>query len=128
MAMATGMVGWSAARLLLLYRDDDVVGRRLARSVYPRQVTPFSVTILSSLTVVPMFPPLSAARSTVTLPDFIFATISLVIMRGAALPGIAAVVMTMSTSSHCLASRIREDEAEAEDDFAEFVEAADMDI
>jgi hypothetical protein len=90
--------------MLLLYRDDDVVGRRLARSVYPRQVTPFSVTILSSLTVVPMFPPLSAARSTVTLPDFILATISLVIMRGAALPGIAAVVMTMSTSSHCLAS------------------------
>ena len=41
--------------------------------------------------------------STITLPDFIEATISSVISRGAGRPGISAVVMTMSTSGTCSA-------------------------
>mmetsp|Transcript_18195 Transcript_18195/g.41912 ORF Transcript_18195/g.41912 Transcript_18195/m.41912 type:complete len:205 (+) Transcript_18195:2239-2853(+) len=90
--------------MLLAYREDDVVGRREGKSVYPMHVTPLSVTISSSLTVVSMFPPASAARSTVTLPDFIFPTISRVTMTGAVRPGMRAVVMTTSTSSHCLVS------------------------
>ena len=47
---------------------------------------------------------LSAAKLTVTLPDFVFATISLAIINGAVLPGIATVVMIISTSSHCYGS------------------------
>ena len=49
-------------------------------------------------------PPADAARSTVTEPAFILPTISSVTMTGAFLPGMSAVVMTMSTSSHCLVS------------------------
>ena len=41
--------------------------------------------------------------STITLPDFMVATISSVISRGAGRPGISAVVMTMSTSGACSA-------------------------
>lgn len=41
--------------------------------------------------------------STITLPGFMSATISAVISRGAGLPGMRAVVMTMSTSWHCVA-------------------------
>ena len=41
--------------------------------------------------------------STTTLPDFIEATISSVSRRGAGLPGMSAVVMTMSTSLACSA-------------------------
>ena len=55
-------------------------------------------------------PPRSTARSTITEPGRIEATISLEISRGAGRPGISAVVMTMScflmcsaTSAACLA-------------------------
>ena len=41
--------------------------------------------------------------STITLPDFMLATISSVISRGAGRPGMSAVVMTMSTSGTCSA-------------------------
>ena len=41
--------------------------------------------------------------STMTLPDFIDATISSVISRGAGRPGMSAVVMMMSTSGACSA-------------------------
>ena len=41
-------------------------------------------------------PPDSAAKSTITAPGRIVATVSLVTSRGALRPGIAAVVMTMS--------------------------------
>jgi len=41
--------------------------------------------------------------STITLPGFMLCTISAVISLGAGLPGISAVVMTMSTSLACCA-------------------------
>ena len=44
-----------------------------------------------------------AMSVTITLPGFIDATISSVSSRGAGLPGIRAVVMTMSTSLACSA-------------------------
>ena len=66
-------------------------------------VTPFGVTIFSSATVPSTLPPLAAAMSTMTEPGFIEATISPVISRGAGLPGISAVVTTMSTSLLCSA-------------------------
>lgn len=42
---------------------------------------------------------------TVTLPGFMEAIISLLISRGAFLPGMSAVVMMISTSLHCFANR-----------------------
>ena len=66
-------------------------------------VTPLSVTTASSATVPSTLPPLAAAMSTITLPGFIEATISAVIIRGAGRPGISAVVMMMSTSPACSA-------------------------
>jgi len=73
-------------------------------SVYPMHLTPLGVVISSSATVVSMFPPASAARSTVTDPAPILATMSFVIMIGAARPGINAVEMITSTSAHCSVS------------------------
>lgn len=67
------------------------------KSVYPIILTPF-YTLISSLTVYSQFPPVSAARSTRTLPGFIALIISLVIRIGAFLPGIKAVVIMISTS------------------------------
>ena len=64
-------------------------------------VTPLSVTTAWSLTVPSTLPPLDAAMSTITLPGFIDATISAVMIRGAGLPGMSAVVTMMSTSVHC---------------------------
>ena len=66
-------------------------------------VTPLSVTTAWSFTVPSTLPPLAAAMSTITLPGFIEATMSAVMMRGAGRPGISAVVMMMSTSSDCWA-------------------------
>ncbi len=43
-------------------------------------------------------PPLAAAMSTTTLPGRMLATVSAVISSGAGLPGISAVVMTMSAA------------------------------
>ena len=45
------------------------------------------------------FPPVSAAKSTMTDPAFMFETISVVIRIGAFFPGIAAVVITASVSA-----------------------------
>mmetsp|Transcript_3228 Transcript_3228/g.9360 ORF Transcript_3228/g.9360 Transcript_3228/m.9360 type:complete len:276 (-) Transcript_3228:848-1675(-) len=93
--------------LVMLFdsRVDDCVGKRLGRSLYPMQVTPFGVSMTSSFTVVAMLPPFCAARSTVTLPGFMEAIISLLMSKGAFLPGMSAVVMMMSTSLHCFANR-----------------------
>ena len=44
------------------------------------------------------------AAHTVTVPGFMRDTISLVNMMGAVLPGMSAVVIRMSISSHCLVS------------------------
>jgi len=67
-------------------------------------VTPLGVTNLSSFTVPTMFPPAEAARSTHTDPGLSLDTMSAVIRVGAFLPGMSAVVITMSTSSHCFES------------------------
>ena len=48
-------------------------------------VTPLSVTTAWSLTVPSTLPPLAAAMSTITLPGFIEATMSAVMIRGVAL-------------------------------------------
>ena len=80
-----------------------MLAKRLGRSVYPTSVTPLSVTTTSSLTVPAMFPPRSAARSTQTEPGFMFARASSFQSSGAFLPGISAVVMTMSISFACSA-------------------------
>ena len=64
-------------------------------------VTPFSVTTTWSATEPSTLPPCAAAMSTMTEPRFISATSAAVIRRGAARPGMSAVVMTMSTSAAC---------------------------
>ena len=51
--------------------------------------------------MISQLPPASAAKSTITDPGFMAATISSVINVGAGRPGISAVVITMSTSLHC---------------------------
>ncbi len=58
-------------------------------------VTPLSVTIFSPGTVDSQLPPPDAARSTMTLPGFMFSTISAVMVLGAC-PRTSAVVTTMS--------------------------------
>ena len=58
-------------------------------------VTPLSVTIFSPGTVSSQFPPPEAARSTITLPGFMFATMSAVMVIGAC-PRTSAVVTRMS--------------------------------
>mmetsp|Transcript_3647 Transcript_3647/g.5403 ORF Transcript_3647/g.5403 Transcript_3647/m.5403 type:complete len:224 (+) Transcript_3647:98-769(+) len=85
---------------LLAYRVEAVLANLLGMLVNPTHFTPLSVTITSPGTVVSMFPPASAARSTTTDPGFIFATMSFVIMTGALRPGMRAVPMMISTSSH----------------------------
>ena len=65
--------------------------------------TPLSVTNNSPGLVSSQLPPVAAAKSTMTEPDFMLSTISLVISLGAGLPGMAAVVMMMSTSFACSA-------------------------
>ena len=52
-------------------------------------VTPLGVTIAWSLTVPSTLPPLAAAMSTTTLPDFMLATISAVISEAPVAPGSA---------------------------------------
>ncbi len=61
-------------------------------------VTPLSVTWLSPGRVSSQFPPPEAAMSTITDPGFMDSTISAVINLGEGFPGMAAVVMMMSTS------------------------------
>ena len=77
---------------------DVCCGIRLVRSVYPTTVTPFSVTTDLPGTVSSQLPPPEAARSTITLPGRIPATISAVMVVGAC-PRTSAVVMTMSASA-----------------------------
>mmetsp|Transcript_56778 Transcript_56778/g.177823 ORF Transcript_56778/g.177823 Transcript_56778/m.177823 type:complete len:284 (-) Transcript_56778:250-1101(-) len=67
----------------------------------PRIVMPFSVTTRSPATVPSQLPPLTAARSTTTLPRFIFSTMYFLMSLGAGFPGMSAVVITMSHSWHC---------------------------
>mmetsp|Transcript_32280 Transcript_32280/g.81917 ORF Transcript_32280/g.81917 Transcript_32280/m.81917 type:complete len:268 (+) Transcript_32280:504-1307(+) len=67
----------------------------------PRIVTPFFVTNFSPGTVASQLPPLAAARSTMTLPRFMMSTMYCLMSFGAGLPGMSAVVMTMSHSPHC---------------------------
>ena len=62
-----------------------------------------SVTKTLPALVYSQLPPVAAAKSTITEPGFIESTISLVIKRGAGFPGIAAVVIIMSTSFACAA-------------------------
>ena len=70
-------------------------------------VTPLGVTTTSSGSEPSTLPPFDAARSTITDPGFIEATISAVISRGAGRPGMSAVVMMMSTSLACSAYSLR---------------------
>src|SRR6185503_2008245 len=86
---------------------EESAARLRARFEAPMIVTPCFSTC-SPLTVPSTLPPASAARSTITLPGRIVATCESLISRGAGLPGISAVVMTMSclaiwpdTSSAC---------------------------
>ena len=65
--------------------------------------TPPSVTYDSPGRVSSQLPPPLAARSTITLPGRMEATISAVISFGDGLPGMAAVVMMMSTVRACSA-------------------------
>ncbi len=74
------------------------------RSVWPMTVTPPQSTT-SSATQASQLPPFAAARSTTTEPGLITSSISRVISTGARRPGMSAVVMTMSTSSHCCLNR-----------------------
>mmetsp|Transcript_132992 Transcript_132992/g.370756 ORF Transcript_132992/g.370756 Transcript_132992/m.370756 type:complete len:242 (+) Transcript_132992:977-1702(+) len=82
--------------------DELCAAMRPARSVYPRIVTPLSVTTTSSFFVRVQFPPPTAARSTITLPGFMSLTMYSSISTGLGLPGIAAVVITISHSFRCL--------------------------
>ena len=60
--------------------------------------TPLSVTMRSSISVSLQLPPFSAAKSTITEPGFMLATMSGVQSSGASRFGINAVVMTISIS------------------------------
>mmetsp|Transcript_59861 Transcript_59861/g.182914 ORF Transcript_59861/g.182914 Transcript_59861/m.182914 type:complete len:235 (+) Transcript_59861:1761-2465(+) len=85
---------------LLAYSSEAWAGADCTMSV-PKMVTPFSVTNFSPVTVPSQLPPFAAARSTSTLPRFIPAMNSFLMSLGAGRPGMSAVVMTMSHSSHC---------------------------
>ena len=75
---------------------------RLVMSVTPMIVTPCSTTVCPGL-VSAQLPCCSAARSTITLPAFIDATISAVTRTGARRPGMSAVHMTTSALATCRA-------------------------
>ena len=66
-----------------------------ARRIGPRIVTSCPTTSFPG-SVSAQFPPMSAARSTITDPGFIFATASAGISFGAGSPGTRAVVITTS--------------------------------
>jgi len=85
---------------LLPYRREDCVAMRLGKSVHPMCVTPL-YTYSSSFRVVSIFPPISAARSTTTEPNFIDSIMYFLISFGAGRPGINAVVTMISISLHC---------------------------
>src|SRR5207253_8392518 len=79
-------------------------GSVLGRLRGPRMTTPSRRTSAPG-SVTSQFPPVSAARSTITEPGFMPRTASLVIRIGARLPGIAAVVITTSASFTCCAMK-----------------------
>src|SRR5574338_906529 len=86
---------------------DESAASVRARLDAPMMVTPCFSTRWSA-TVPSTLPPALAARSTMTLPGRMLATCASLMRRGAGLPGISAVVMTMScfaiwpeTSSAC---------------------------
>src|SRR5437773_1258611 len=72
-------------------------GSVLGRFTGPRIRTPLRLTSVPA-SASSQFPPVSTARSTITEPGFMPRTASAVISIGARLPGIAAVVITMSAS------------------------------
>ncbi len=76
----------------------------LARSSGPATVTP-PTSRVSPGRVASQLPPVSAARSTITLPGRIPATIAAVTIFGAGRPGTAAVQITTSTPLRCSARR-----------------------
>mmetsp|Transcript_125279 Transcript_125279/g.304194 ORF Transcript_125279/g.304194 Transcript_125279/m.304194 type:complete len:258 (-) Transcript_125279:332-1105(-) len=82
----------------------DVCAMRDGRLVYPIHVIPFSVTYDSPGLVVVTLPPASAARSTVTPPRGMAATILSLIRTGAFMPGMSAVVMITSVFAHSFSS------------------------
>ena len=65
--------------------------------------TPLTYDLLGRAREPSTLPPVSTARSTMTLPGFMPATMSSVTMRGALRPKTWAVVMTMSALAQCLA-------------------------
>ncbi len=98
-----GVMSFIRFTRLVPYSCEAWAGRRPARSVWPMIVTRLGVTTTSSGSEPSTLPPLDAARSTMTEPGFMDATISAVISRGAGRPGMRAVVMMMSTSLACSA-------------------------
>ena len=66
-------------------------------------LTPWSVTTSLSATEPSTLPPFAAAMSTMTDPGRMVATMSPVMIRGAGLPGMSAVVTMMSVSLTCSA-------------------------
>src|SRR5439155_4671875 len=77
-------------------------GSVLGRLSGPRTTTPLRRTSFPGC-VASQFPPVSAARSTITAPAFIPPTAAAVTRTGARLPGTAAVGLTTSSSFTCSA-------------------------
>ena len=75
-----------------------------ARSNGPAMVTPPTTTVAPGR-VSSQLPPVSAARSTITLPGFIPATIAALMIFGAGRPGTAAVQTITSMFFKCSARR-----------------------
>ena len=94
------------------YKLDAWNGSWLGTSFPPQIRTPLLVMTISPGFDPSTLPPVSAARSTITVPSSIASTIAAVIKRGAVRPGTAAVVITTCDlaiygvrSSRCFAAR-----------------------
>ena len=72
-----------------------------ARLPWPMILTPFLVVTTWPSLDSSQLPPASTARSTITEPGLISATMAAVICTGAVRPGMSAVVMTMSCVLMC---------------------------
>ena len=70
---------------------------------WPTILTPLAIVATLPGIAPSTLPPRSTARSTITEPGFIEATIAAETSRGAGRPGISAVVMTMSCLAMCSA-------------------------
>ena len=79
----------------LAYSAEASAASRPGTFTWPTMVTPWAWATSPGLEPTTL-PPCSTARSTITLPGFMDATISSVTSVGAGRPGIRAVVMTMS--------------------------------